>query len=97
MGKRSFTWNPKGTCILGSWSNPQSTCLFDYWSIYHFYFSGFIYILLHHYLKIDNIRDAIKLFIFINLLHVLEEYLGNTTRLSGEGLIIDYVAPLIDP
>ena len=96
MGKNSFTWNPEGICIFGSWSDPKSKCLFDYWSLYHFYFTGFFYIILHHYLKIDNLRDAIKLIIFVTMLHIIEEYLGNTSRLSGEGIAFDYIAPLFN-
>ncbi len=97
MGKRSFTWNPDGICIFGSWSNPKSKCFFDYWSIYHFYFPGFAYIILHHYLGIDNVTDATKLLIFITIVHIIEEFLGNTSKLSGEGIVYDYIAPIFNP
>jgi len=97
MGKKSFTWNPKGVCVFGSLTKPQSSCFFDYWSIYHFYFTGFFYILLHHYLNISSIKGVILLFMILTVIHVAEEVLGNTTRISGEGIFFDYIAPLIDP
>lgn len=97
MGKRSFTWNPNGMCILGSYSNPTSKCMFDYWSIMHLYFTGFVYIILHHLLKIASVKGAILLTFILAIFHGIEEYLGNTTKISLEGIVIDNLGPLIDP
>lgn len=97
MERRSFTWNPNGMCIFGSITNPTSTCMFDYWSIHHFYFSGFIYIILHHLLNITNMTQSLYVVVLIGILHMIEEYLGNTSKISLEGLVIDYIGPLIDP
>ena len=93
----SFTWDPDGTCIFGSLYNPQSKCIFDYGSIHHFYFGGLIYLILHHYLNINNMNDAMKLFIFVTILHIIEEYFGNTSKISTEGIVIDYIGPILDP
>lgn len=97
MIKKSFTLNPQGTCIFGSFAQPKSVCVFDYWSIHHFYITGVIYIILHHTLDISTLESAILLNVLITILHTTEEYLGNTTRLSFEGIVIDYISPLIDP
>src|SRR3989304_7139769 len=97
MGKKSFTWNPEGLCIFDSFTDPKSICLFDYWTIYHFYFTGFFYIILHHYFGINDLFCAILLMIILTLVHIFEEYLGNTTRLSLEGVTIDNIYPLINP
>jgi len=35
--------------------------------------------------------------IILTLVHIFEEYLGNTTRLSLEGVTIDNIYPLINP
>ncbi len=97
MNKRSFTWNPEETCIFGSITRPKSECIFDYWSIYHFYFTGFAYIILHHLLKINNLKDAIVLTSILTIIHVIEEYFGNTTKLSLEGIVIDNIGPIFNP
>lgn len=83
-------------CILGSFFNPKSSCLIDYWSIYHFYFTGFIYILLLNYFKVTKIDTAVKIAILLTIGHAIEEYLGNTSRISIEGVFIDNIGPLID-
>ena len=93
MNKKSFKWNPNGICIFGSFTNPKSECLFDYWSIYHFYFTGFFYIIFYHFFKISKIN----LLIILTLLHILEDYFGNTSKISLEGIVIDYIGPIIDP
>ncbi len=97
MGKRSFTWNPNGVCIFGSYSNPKSECMFDYWSILHLYFTGFAYIILHHLLKISSVKGALILTFVLTIFHGTEEYLGNTNKISLEGIVLDYLGPLIDP
>jgi len=97
MGKRSFTWNPDGTCIVGSFNDPKHKCLLDYWSMYHFYFTGFVYLVLHHYLNITTLKSAIILCLIVTLLHIVEEYFGNTSRISTEGVVIDYIGPMFDP
>jgi hypothetical protein len=53
--------------------------------------------ILHHYLKIKTIKDAIILFVILTIGHTIEEYLGNTTRISIEGTFVDCLVPLIDP
>lgn len=58
--------------------------------------AGFFYIILHHLLKIKHTNQAIKLCIFLTILHVFEEYLGNTNKYSLEGVVIDNIGPLID-
>jgi hypothetical protein len=94
--RHSFTWNPRGICVFGSIINPKSTCVFDYWSIYHFYFTGFVYLILHHLLGISSMTHAIILAVIVTILHSIEEYLGNTSRISLEGIVADYIGPLID-
>jgi len=96
MGKRSFTKNPEN-CIFGSFTNPKSSCVFDYWSIHHFYFSGFIYIILHHLLNISSIKNALLIMLVVTIGHMIEEYFGNTSRISLEGIVIDNIGPIIDP
>lgn len=97
MGKKSFTWNPNGVCIFGSITNPTSECVFDYWSFYHFYFTGFFYIILHHWLGITTLKQALLLCLLVTALHVGEEILGNTSKLSLEGVVLDKIGPLLDP
>jgi hypothetical protein len=92
--RKSFTRNPEGLCVLGSLIQPKSECLFDYWTIHHFYYTGFVYIILHHLLQIKTVKYAILLSLFISILHGIEEYLGNTTKYSLEGFFGDYIAPL---
>lgn len=91
-----FSWNPEGTCLFGSWHNTKSKCLFDYWTVYHFYFTGFLYIIIHHQLKLQDPKDMTKLIVFLTLLHAIEEYLGNTSRISLEGVVTDYIGPKLD-
>lgn len=96
MGKKSFTWNPD-PCIFGWLTEPTSECFFDYWSIHHFYFTGFAYIILHHLLNISTVPDALILCTIVTILHGIEEYQGNTSRLSIEGIVADTIGPLVDP
>ena len=104
-GRPLFSWNPKGTCIVGSWNNPESKCVFDFWSAYHFYFSGLIFIgglIIFDYFQIkimspSNWKSVLNWFILINILHIVEEYLGNTGRFSLEGVVIDSLGPLFVP
>ena len=97
MGIRSFTWNPKGICIIGSYNNPKAECLFNYWSIYHFYFTGFFFIIIHYLLKLSNLKSSIILAIILTILHIFEEYYGNTNKISLEGIILDNLGPILDP
>ena len=53
MNKRIIKWNTN-FCLFGSYSNPQSKCVFDYYSIYHFYFTGFAYIIIHYFLNLKK-------------------------------------------
>jgi hypothetical protein len=91
-----FVWNPS-PCIFRSFRDDNSECLFDYWSIYHFYFSGVVYNILHHYLNITKLRGTMVPFAMVTLLHIVEEYLGNTSKISLEGVVVDYIGPLLDP
>lgn len=36
-------------------------------------------------------------FAMVTLLHIVEEYLGNTSKISLEGVVVDYIGPLLDP
>jgi hypothetical protein len=99
-GRKPFSWNPEGTCILGSITKPRSKCLFDYWTTFHFYFTGMMMILcmiLLQYFDLLNDQTLIWLMLFLNIAHAIEEYLGNTTRLSLEGVVIDNIGPLFNP
>jgi len=94
---KSFTFNPK-PCLIEYNNKPNNNCVFDYWSIQHFYWQGFIYIILHHILKIKVLKNVIILGVILTLLHIVEEYLGNTSKISLEGIIIDNIGPIIiDP
>ena len=95
MGKRSFTRNPN-FCFI-QWKHPDSACFFDWWSIHHFYWQGFFYLLLHYFLKIRSIKSALLLTVVLTLLHIIEEYLGNTSKYSLEGIVIDNLGPVINP
>lgn len=95
MGKRSFTQNPNN-CFI-KFGKPNSACYFDSWSIHHFYWQGFYFIIFFHFLKIQKLKYAVILALVLTLIHILEEYLGNTSRISLEGLFIDYIGPLINP
>ena len=95
MGKRSFTQNPNNCFIkIGK---PDSACYFDSWSIHHFYWQGFFFIIFVYLFKIKKLKYAIVLALVLTLIHILEEYVGNTSRISLEGLFIDYIGPLINP
>ena len=95
MGKRSFTKNPN-SCFVKV-GKPNSACYFDSWSIHHFYWQGFLFIIFFHFLKIKKLKYAVGLAFLLTLIHIIEEYLGNTSRISLEGLFIDYIGPLINP
>lgn len=94
--RRSFTLNPNFCLIDNDFRNPKSICLFDTWSIHHFFWQGAFYILLHDLLKIKKIKHSIILFLVLTLLHVIEEYLGNMSRISLEGIVIDNLGPIIN-
>jgi len=93
--KKSFTYNPK-FCLV-NFGKAYSECIFDSWSIHHFYWQGFGYIILHHLFKINKLKYAIILTIFLTSVHILEEYYGNKGLVSLEGIIIDNIGPLINP
>ena len=97
MNRKSFTKNPNFCLIDKSFSNPKSECVFDSWSIQHFYWQGFIYLIMHHLLNIKNIKEAILLCILITILHAIEEYSGNREKKSVEGVVINHIGPLIIP
>ena len=71
-------------------------CMFDSWSFHHFFWQGFAYILLHLIFNIKNIYQSIILLFILSIIHIIEEYLGNTNKISLEGLFIDYISPLFD-
>ena len=95
MGKRSFTPNPKN-CIV-KFGKPNSECFFDTWSIDHFYWQGFFFIIIFHLLKIKKLKHALILAGVLTIFHVIEEYHGNTSRVSLEGWFVDYIGPIINP
>ena len=97
MLRKSFTINPDFCIIDTNFKKPKSICLFDTWSLHHFFWQGFFYIILHHLFNIKDIRYSILLFSFLTLVHIIEEYLGNTNKLSIEGIVIDKLGPIIDP
>jgi|SaaInlV_150m_DNA_4_1039716.scaffolds.fasta_scaffold07217_3 hypothetical protein len=97
MLRKSFTINPDFCIIDTNFKKPKSICLFDTWSLHHFFWQGFFYIILHHLFNIKDIRHSILLFSFLTLVHIIEEYLGNTNKLSIEGIVIDKLGPIIDP
>jgi hypothetical protein len=95
MGKRSFSLNPNNCFIkLGK---ADSKCYFDSWSIHHFYWQGFFYIILFHVFKIKKMNHAIILAIILTLIHTLEEYYGNTSLNSIEGIFVDNIGVIINP
>ena len=96
MKRKSFTINPHFCLIDKNFKQPKSICVFDSWSIQHYYWQGFSYIILHHLLNVTKLKEAILLGIFITILHILEEYYGNTTKISIEGIAIDYLGPLFN-
>ncbi len=96
MENRTFKWN-KNPCLSDFKMIKKNQCWFDWWSIHHFYFQGFFYIIFHHFFKIKTLSNALKLNLIITILHIVEEYLGNTNKISLEGITADYIAPLLDP
>ena len=96
MGEKSFTLNPKFCFIEPEFDNPTSQCLFDSWSIQHFYWQGFVYLIIHLLLRIKTKGAAFRLVVILTVLHALEEYIDNISRFSLQGIITDYIGPLID-
>lgn len=94
--KKSFRKNPNFCLVDNSWEKPKSECLLDWWSIHHFYWQGFAYIILHHFLNIKSLKGVTIVTIFLTFIHILEEYFGNTSRISLEGIFVDKLGPLID-
>ena len=94
--KRSFTLNPEFCFIDTDLKNPKSECLFDLWSIHHFFWQGVAYILIHELFEIKELKDCIIICLFLTLVHTIEEYFGNTNRLSIEGVVFDNLGPIID-
>lgn len=80
-------------CLYG---DIKKRCMFDSWSLHHFYWQGLVFLLLHSILKINNIKYSILLLIILTILHIIEEYLGNNSRLSLEGIVIDNLGPLFN-
>jgi len=95
MEVRSFKLNPKNCYI--KWGNPDSACLFDWWSIHHFYWQGFFFLVFHHLFGIKSLKYSLILTLVLTLVHVIEEYLGSTSRISIEGVVIDSLGPIINP
>ena len=61
-----------------------------------FLLAGFVYIIIHHFLKLNKIKHIILTTVILSIIHIIEEYFGNTQRLSIEGIVIDYIGPLIN-
>ena len=95
MGVRSFTLNPNN-CFI-KWGKPDSACVFDWWSLHHLYWQGFFYLIFHYLLGIKTLNSALVLTLVLTLVHVIEEYFGNTSRISIEGVVIDSIGPIINP
>ena len=96
MIRKSFKLNPNFCVIHLNEDSKNSECIFDHWSIDHFYWQGFIYIIIHHFLRLKKINHMIILTGILTFLHIIEEYLGNTQKVSLEGIVADYIGPLID-
>ena len=96
MIKKSFKFNPNFCLIHLNEEGKCCECVFDHWSIDHFYWQGFIYIIIHHFLRLKKIKHMMILTGILTFLHIIEEYLGNTQKISLEGIIADYIGPLID-
>ena len=94
MVKKSFKFNPN-FCLV-KFGEPNSECVFDTWSIQHFYWQGFVYIIIHNFLKLKKFKHTMLVTIILTVLHIIEEYVGNIYRLSIEGIVIDYLGPLIN-
>ena len=95
--KKSFTFNPKPCLLDTNYRKPSSECLIDFWTIHHSYWQGFFYIIIHHLLKIKTLKQSIFLTLLLTAIHAVEEYLGNTSRISIEGIVIDNLGPIINP
>ena len=95
MGARSFTLNPNN-CFI-KWGKPDSACVFDWWSVHHLYWQGFFYLIFHYLLGIKTLKGALILTLVLTVVHVIEEYFGNTSRISIEGVVIDNIGPIINP
>ena len=83
----------KSYCLYG---DTKKKCMFDSWSFHHFYWQGLVFLLLHLILKIKNVKNSILLLIVLTILHIIEEYLGNNSRISLEGIVVDNIGPLLD-
>ncbi len=94
---RSFTLNPNFCLVDTDFKKPKSICVFDTWSLHHFFWQGVAYILVHELLEIKDIRHSITLFLVLTMIHIIEEYFGNTSRVSMEGIVIDNLGPIINP
>ncbi len=95
--RRSFTFNPEFCLLDTNFKKPRHICLFDTWSAHHFFWQGVAYILLHELFEIKDIKHSIFLGLILTSIHIGEEYLGNTSRTSLEGIVIDNLGPLVDP
>lgn len=95
--KKSFTFNPNPCLLDTNYRKPSSECVADFWTIHHAYWQGFFYLIFHHALKIKTLKQALSLTTVLTVLHVIEEYFGNTSRISFEGIIIDNLGPIVNP
>jgi len=94
--RKSFTLNPNLCIIDTHFKTPRSVCIFDTWSLHHFFWQGFFFIIIHHLLNIKSYKYSILLCIILTIIHIFEEYLGNTNRLSIEGIVIDNIGPILN-
>src|SRR3990172_5427878 len=94
MDRKILALDPDGTCIVDTqWNEPRSRCFFDFWSIPHLIYTALLYEIL---LQIFPNKQIILL-VIVNLLHILEEILGNTVWWNFEGILANYVFPIIEP
>lgn len=95
--KKSFTFNPNPCLVDTNYHKPSSECVADFWTIHHAYWQGFFYIIFHHALKIKTLKHSVLLTSLLTAIHITEEYFGNTSKFSLEGIIIDNLGPIFNP
>lgn len=93
---KSFKLNPEFCLIDKDFKTPKSVCVFDIWSLHHFFWQGLAYLLIHEFLKIKELKYSFLIFVILSFIHTIEEYLGNTSRISMEGIVIDNICPLLN-
>ena len=96
MTKKSFKFNPN-FCLVSFKHPTHSKCMFDHWSLDHFYWQGFVYIILHHFLKLKKLKHMIIVTLSLSTIHMLEEYFGNKKKNNLENIVFKYLLPFFNP